>query len=195
MTKKAYFHVDLETTSLGLKDAPIRELGISITDWRLLNLASVNLSIPVHPNLWDKDTLNWAARTYGSDFVLEMSRGEDKDWRKIWLAIANEFTEAVKTMESYDYEVWLVANHTDFDVAMLKVLYEKLSRPFPVKYNRVLDMPSLMVGFTAAKGLAKTPNDIYRDMGKAKSAVAHTALADAMDQVESLTRLGICLPE
>lgn len=190
---RAYFHIDLETPNLKPWLGLAWQAGIVVTDGALRYLDQHGYEEPIHPDLWDKDTLDWAAKTYYPEFVADCMGGL-KLSGVVQAHLARWFATVVGDWESRGYEVWLVANHLNFDVTILQVAVDACGMKFPVKYNHVLDLPSLMVGATATPGLAKTPSEILSGLGKTKDKVAHTALADALSQVETLRLLSIYLP-
>lgn len=222
--KKAYIHLDFETTTLQAFKGHARSYGMVITDHELRAYGTASDEEWVHPNLWHPRTLDWAAKTYGPEFIQESMDKGLKDWRHIWAHLTDQFNENIKQFQRVfgEHELWLVCNHTDFDFTILKVMYEMLTRECPIKYNHSLDMQSLMVGHDSgfSRGCQVTKNglsiyadprvdvsvdrrpteDVYKlrslyDKRGGKENVTHNALEDAMAQVEMLLAQGVRLPE
>lgn len=199
--KKAYINLDTETMSLKSYKGLIWQLGLSIVDSALNTIHDEEVTSYAHPCLWDDATLNWATKTYGADFLPRLLEYGNENLVAQSVPIAVFFRDACAALEKQGYEPWIVANHTHFDVTALQALFDRLDWAFPVKYNHILDLPSLMVGSDSRHALlegsaiqVQTPSAILSGLGKLKSAVAHTALADAMDQVDTLRRLSLYLP-
>lgn len=198
--KKAYIMGDTETMTLKAWQGKVWQLGLSIVDSQLNTIMDEEVTSLAHPDLWDDSTLNWAKLAYGDEWFAKTCEG-NTDLLAQSIPIAIHLRDACKVLEKDGYEPWLVANHTNFDVTALQVIFDRLGWDFPVKYNHILDLPSLMVGADSRQSLmegtgiqVQTPSAILSTLGKSKSSVAHTALADAMDQVDTLRRLQLYLP-
>lgn len=191
--KDIYLHADCETATLKSHTGKLWQLGVIST----LADYSIPQDVPhifeitrlPHPDNWDKTTLDFATKTYGVEFIMQCINEGLIDYRNIWNDIASHFTAYVELLEANDYVVHLVCNHTDFDVTFLKVMYDKLDRKFPIKYNRIWDMPSLLVAATRM-----TVSDCYSAIGQSKAQVKHTGLADATAQMNVLRRYNVYLP-
>ncbi len=192
---KAYLHADTETCTLDATTGKVREIGICITEFDLTPIRSdkvqpLNLiSIPVDPILWDTPTWEWAKENYSTSELLRHVEHGKKDWRHVWTELGALFDNLVAAVEEAGYEPWLICNHTHFDVQFLQVMYKKLNRQFPIRYNRVLDLPSLVLGATGLGWI-----DYKTQQGRTKESTTHNALEDAVDQYKLLKESGIKLP-
>lgn len=200
--KRAYMHLDVETMSLKAHKGLVWQLGVSVTTGELATISDWEFTSHAYPGHWDDDTLQWAIKTYGTDWLERISLLGNVTLLEQSLVIAVGLRDLVDSLKSQDYEVWIVANHPEFDVTHLRVIFDRLEWEFPVKYNHILDLGSLLVGDSSCRSycsdepneVVQTPSEILSKLGKKKSAVAHTALADAMDQVDTLRRRHIYLP-
>lgn len=211
--KKAYIHLDFETTSLKPWKGHARSYGMVITDAELRPYGQASHEEWVHPGFWDKDALDWAAKTYGPEFIADSLEKGLTDWRHIWAHLTDAFNRDIKLFQDAfgEHELWLVCNHTDFDFTILRVMYDMLTRNCPIKYNHSLDMQSLMIGHDSGRehqeSLSRSIGGDDRettsssgelrklyDARGGKENVTHNALEDALAQVAMLAAQGVRLP-
>lgn len=201
MSKRiAYLHSDAETASLKAWKGHIRSLGIVATTGDLNVIRTWEWADVIHPDLWHPDTLGWAVKTYGDDFVAKQMHGLT-DWRHVWHHCTDFFSGVVKELEDLGYEVWIIANHTNFDVTLLQVAYDMLSRTYPIKHNHVYDLQSLLMGQASEKAEPEIGIQVkglyevraYADT-RGKAGVTHCALDDAWGQLQMLQNANLTLP-
>lgn len=207
----AYIHLDTETTTLDATTGHIRSIGWVVTDGHLVDLPAFppyEITEAIHPTLWHPETLAFAASTYGPEFYTLQRMQGVSNWTTALIPLVAAFQELVDTLKAHGFEPWLVVNHPEFDVAMLRSAYKLVGMNYPIKYNHHLDWQSLYLGFMAGcistqckvSGVpAKMPSsrEVLRDYdpAKGKANVAHTALADARRQLGLLRNLGLRLPK
>lgn len=209
-----YFHTDLETTSLDALTGHIRSIGWVVTDGSLNAIEEGHYEQAVPLSLWDAGTWEWATKNYSTPYLQQfmgwkLEGSATAAWDGILQRLLTPFYAAVKEMEAEGHKCWLIANHPDFDATMLRAASKITGLPFPFRYNRVLDMASLMMAYEAGweqgyyLGLehtmepgpvAQEPSEILNSLGFTKEAVQHTALEDAKRQVEILKAVGLRLP-
>lgn len=211
-----YFHTDLETTSLDALTGHIRSIGWVVTDGALNSIEDGHLEEAIPALYWDQATLDWAIQNYAPEYldkwapVLGDAVPEYAGWAEPLTKLLEPFYNAVKEMEAEGHKCWLIANHPDFDATMLRAASKITGLPFPFKYNRVLDMASLMMGWDNGwdqglfcgteystedeRPVPAEPSIILNEYGFTKEAVQHTALEDARRQVEILEAVGLRLP-
>lgn len=208
---RAYIYLDTETTTLDTTTGHIRSIGWVVTDGNLIELPGFppyEIIEAIHPTLWHPETLAFATNAHGPDFFSSQREHGVTNWTTALLPLIGAFQDLVDGLERKSYQPWLVVNHPEFDVAMLRSAYKLLGMNYPIKYNHHLDWQSLYLGFMA--GCVKTratvtgastdvprSTDVLRDYDpvKGKANVAHTALADARRQLGLLRNLGLRLPK
>ena len=198
---KAYFHLDSETTTLDATTGHIRSLGWVVTDGNLVAIRPEREeSVVVHSSLWDTDTLAFAANTYGPAFIQALACGH-KSWMDILGLLCSRFSKEVEIVRNMGYEPWLVVNHPEFDVTLLKEAFKRSGFAYPIKYNHHLDWQSLYLATGSVldeiSGLPISDSSkllTMYDPVKGKANVKHTALADAQRQLGMLQAMRVRLP-
>lgn len=207
---RQWFMLDLEFTSLNPFEAHITEFGLVHFNPKTFEVIdTVEAFFPVLEQQWDPQTLEWARETYGEEGIAKYAITPDIHFSySTYQRHRHAFTTNMRDIllqkiEKFGLkEVHIIVNHPEVDITILKHQFHKYAVEWPLHYQNIKDMDSLMM----ASGRAtchienKTTNyydqiwDHVKEKGLTKDKLTHTAVEDCLNQINLLAEFGVVLP-
>lgn len=202
--------LDLEFTSLNPFEAHITEFGLVHFDPRTFEaIDKIEAHFPVLEQQWNPKTLEWATTTYGEQGITKYVITPDMHFsyaayqrnRHAFLLSLKDILNQ-KVDEFGLKEVFIIVNHPEVDITILKHQFHQYSIDWPLHYQNIKDMDSLMMASGRAVCPVKNQTTNYYDQiwnhvkekGLTKDKVVHTAVEDCLGQINLLAEFGVVLP-
>lgn len=204
---RQWFMLDLEFTSLNPFEAHITEFGLVHFNPRTFEaIDKIEAHFPVLEQQWNPKTLEWATNTYREEGIakyvitpdMHFSYAAYQRHRHSFLISLKDILKQ-KVDEFGKEKVFIIVNHPEVDITILKHQFHQYSIEWPLHYQNIKDMDSLMMGTCGDGTYTEVDYDTrwtyIKEKGFTKDKLTHTAVEDCLSQINLLNEFGVVLPQ
>lgn len=190
MTQNILIHLDIEATCLNPFEAIAWQVGMLYVNHdrldQILGEDSWLQGVPI--NKWDTDTFNWTMLSNSSP---EVQNGqhlfpEGGEWilaehvkaLHSWLMAC--YQNVLTTLGVGDKNIYVMCAHPEYDIIILKRMFNMVGLSLPFFYRNILDNNSYILGL--CRGNIAVASAIYATYKRVVGGVAHSAVEDCKRQ-------------